>query len=166
MPTRAITGRAPRLREGHGELSARYPDDREAAVFYALALNMTLNPNDKTYANPAQGRGILEKVFAAEPQHRGSRTTDPQLRLSADRRQGADAARRYASIAPAAPHAQHMPRTSSREWARGRIHRFQPRLGPGRPGSAARQHRRPALLRVASRPRLHDVRLHAAREGP
>src|SRR5262245_61656805 len=32
-------------------LAARYPQDKEAAIFYALALNMTLNPNDKTYAN-------------------------------------------------------------------------------------------------------------------
>src|SRR5215510_8202512 len=33
------------------QLSRRYPDDREAAVFYALALNATAAPTDKTYAN-------------------------------------------------------------------------------------------------------------------
>ena len=33
------------------QIAARYPADREAAVFYALALNITLDPNDKTYAN-------------------------------------------------------------------------------------------------------------------
>jgi tetratricopeptide (TPR) repeat protein len=92
------------------ELSARYPDDREAAVFYALALNMTLNPNDKTYANQLKAAGILEKVFAAEPQHPG---VAHYLIHSYDfppiAAKGLTAARRYASIAPAAPHAQHMP---------------------------------------------------------
>ena len=36
-------------------LAARYPQDREAAIFYALALNITLDPADKTYAQPAEG---------------------------------------------------------------------------------------------------------------
>jgi tetratricopeptide (TPR) repeat protein len=92
------------------QLSARYPDDREAAVFYALALNMTLNPNDKTYANQLKSAGILEKVFAEQPQHPG---VAHYLIHSYDfppiANKGLIAARRYASIAPAAPHAQHMP---------------------------------------------------------
>jgi hypothetical protein len=53
------------------QLSTRYPDDREAAIFYALALNMTLNPNDKTYANQLKAAGILEKAFAEQPNHPG-----------------------------------------------------------------------------------------------
>jgi hypothetical protein len=92
------------------QLSARYPDDREAAVFYALALNMTLNPNDKTYANQLKAAGILEKVFAEQPHHPG---VAHYLIHSYDfppiAGKGLTAARRYASIAPAAPHAQHMP---------------------------------------------------------
>jgi hypothetical protein len=92
------------------QLSARYPDDREAAVFYALALNMTLNPNDKTYANQLKAAGILEKVFAEQPQHPG---VAHYLIHSYDfppiANKGLTAARRYAGIAPAAPHAQHMP---------------------------------------------------------
>ena len=92
------------------QLSGRYPDDREAAVFYALALNMTLNPNDKTYANQLKAAGILEKVFAEQPQHPG---VAHYLIHSYDfppiASKGLTAARRYASIAPAAPHAQHMP---------------------------------------------------------
>jgi tetratricopeptide (TPR) repeat protein len=91
-------------------LSARYPDDREAAVFYALALNMTLNPNDKTYANQLKAAGILEKVFAEQSQHPG---VAHYLIHSYDfppiANKGLTAARRYASIAPVAPHAQHMP---------------------------------------------------------
>jgi tetratricopeptide (TPR) repeat protein len=92
------------------QLSARYSDDREAAVFYALALNMTLNPNDKTYAHQLKAAGILEKVFAEQPQHPG---VAHYLIHSYDfppiANKGLTAARRYASIAPAAPHAQHMP---------------------------------------------------------
>jgi len=57
------------------QLAARYPADREAAVFYALALNITLDPNDKTYANQLKAAGILEKVFAAQPDHPGWPTT-------------------------------------------------------------------------------------------
>src|SRR5438132_147299 len=52
-------------------LAQKYPSDREAAIFYALALNVTLNPNDKTYANQLKAAGILEKVFAEQPEHPG-----------------------------------------------------------------------------------------------
>jgi tetratricopeptide (TPR) repeat protein len=102
--------RAVAYEKAMGELSARYPDDREAAVFYALALNMTLNPSDKTYANQLKAAGILEKVFAEQPQHPG---VAHYLIHSYDfppiAHKGLIAARKYASIAPAAPHAQHMP---------------------------------------------------------
>ena len=102
--------RAVAYEKAMAELSGRYPDDREAAVFYALALNMTLNPNDKTYANQLKAAGILEKVFTEQPQHPG---VAHYLIHSYDfppiAAKGLTAARRYASIAPAAPHAQHMP---------------------------------------------------------
>ena len=91
-------------------LAARYPQDREAAIFYALALNITLNPNDKTYANQLKAAAILEKVFAVEPNHPGVAhylIHSYDFPPIADK--GLDAARRYASIAPSAPHAQHMP---------------------------------------------------------
>src|SRR5438309_11221213 len=63
--------RALAYRQAMEQLTARYPDDREAAVFYALALNATALPTDKTYADQLKAAGILEKVFAAEPQHPG-----------------------------------------------------------------------------------------------
>ena len=92
------------------QLAQRYPDDREAAVFHALALNITLNPSDKTYAKQLQAAAILEKVFAEQPNHPG---VAHYLIHSYDfppiASKGLPAARRYASIAPAAPHAQHMP---------------------------------------------------------
>ena len=92
------------------QIAARYPADREAAVFYALALNITLDPNDKTYANQLKAAAILEKVFAEQPNHPG---VAHYLIHSYDfppiAAKGLPAAKRYASIAPSAPHALHMP---------------------------------------------------------
>ena len=92
------------------QIAARYPTDREAAVFYALALNITLDPNDKTYANQLKAAAILEKVFAEQPNHPG---VAHYLIHSYDfppiAAKGLPAAKRYASIAPSAPHALHMP---------------------------------------------------------
>lgn len=88
----------------------RYPDDREAAVLYALALNMTVLPTDKTYANQLKAGTILEKVFTEQPNHPGAAH---YLIHSYDyppiANKGLKAARRFADIAPAAPHALHMP---------------------------------------------------------
>jgi tetratricopeptide (TPR) repeat protein len=92
------------------QVSLRYPEDHEAAVFYALALNATALPTDKTYANQKKAGAILEKVFAEEPDHPGvahyiiHSYDSPPL---ADR--ALVAARSYAQIAPSVPHALHMP---------------------------------------------------------
>ena len=92
------------------ELAQRYPEDTEASVFYALALDVTALPTDKTYANQLKAARILEKVFAEQPDHPG---VAHYLIHSYDSApiaaQGLTAARRYASIAPSAPHALHMP---------------------------------------------------------
>lgn len=92
------------------QLYNRYPEDREAAVFYALALNATASPTDKTYANQLKATTILEKVFEEQPEHPG---VAHYLIHSYDypplAERGLDAARRYARIAPSAPHALHMP---------------------------------------------------------
>jgi tetratricopeptide (TPR) repeat protein len=92
------------------ELAQRYPEDTEASVFYALALDVTALPTDKTYANQLKAAKILEKVFAEQPDHPG---VAHYLIHSYDfppiAAQGLTAARRYASIAPSAPHALHMP---------------------------------------------------------
>jgi len=92
------------------EVAARYSNDREASVFYSLALLATAPPTDKTYANQRKAGGILEKVFAEQPNHPGvahyliHSYDNPVL---AER--GLPAARSYAKIAPIVPHAQHMP---------------------------------------------------------
>jgi tetratricopeptide (TPR) repeat protein len=87
-----------------------YPDDREAAAFYALAVNQTALPSDKTYAQQLKAAAILEKLWAAQPDHPGlphyliHAYDHPPLAPRA-----LAAARSYAKIAPSAPHALHMP---------------------------------------------------------
>jgi tetratricopeptide (TPR) repeat protein len=92
------------------KLARQYPDDAEAAIFYALALNVTLVPTDKTYANQLKAAAILEPIFAKQPEHPG---VAHYLIHSYDfppiAGQGLTAANRYAAIAPSAPHALHMP---------------------------------------------------------
>jgi tetratricopeptide (TPR) repeat protein len=87
-----------------------YPDDHEAAVFYALSLLASEPHDDTTFANRKQAAAILEKLFATEPDHPG---VAHYLIHSYDKPQlaqlGLPAARRYAQVAPAAPHALHMP---------------------------------------------------------
>ena len=87
-----------------------YPDDHEAAAFYALSLLASEPHNDTTFANRKEAAAILEKLFAIEPDHPG---VAHYLIHSYDKPQlaelGIPAARRYAQVAPAAPHALHMP---------------------------------------------------------
>jgi tetratricopeptide (TPR) repeat protein len=87
-----------------------YPDDHEAATFYALSLLASEPHNDETFANRKTAAAILEKLFAIEPDHPG---VAHYLIHSYDKPQlaqlGIPAARRYAQVAPAAPHALHMP---------------------------------------------------------
>src|SRR5215468_3267023 len=52
-------------------LMQKYPNDQEAAIFYALALNETWMPSDKTYGNLRKAGAILEKIAAARPDHPG-----------------------------------------------------------------------------------------------
>ena len=108
--TLAHKARATAYEKAMEQLVTRYPDDREAAIFYALALNMTLNPNDKNYANQLKAAAILEKAFAEQPNHPG---VAHYLIHSYDfppiAQKGLPAAKLYAAIAPSAPHALHMP---------------------------------------------------------
>jgi hypothetical protein len=92
------------------QLHARYPDDAEAAIYYALALNVAALPTDKTYAKQLEAAEILEAEVVRQPDHPGVvhyliHTYDyPPL---AER--GLAAAERYAELAASAPHALHMP---------------------------------------------------------
>jgi hypothetical protein len=92
------------------QLTERYPDDFEAWAYYALTLQASAPKTDKTYSNQQKSAAILEKLYKQNPQHPGvshyliHAYDYPPL---ADK--GIAAARRYAGIAPAAPHARHMP---------------------------------------------------------
>jgi hypothetical protein len=91
-------------------LAQRYPDDDEAQISYSIVLNVAASPNDKTYANQLKGIAILEPIFKRQPRHPGIAHYLIHLYdYPALAEKGLDAARRYAEIAPAAPHAQHMP---------------------------------------------------------
>ena len=102
--------RALAYQKAMANLHQRYPDDHEAAIFYALSLDATALPSDKTYANQKKAAAILEPLFVAEPNHPGvahyliHSYDEPPLAAK-----GLPAARRYASIAPEVPHALHMP---------------------------------------------------------
>jgi hypothetical protein len=92
------------------QVAAKYPDDRETTIFYALALLGSASPTDKTYAHQKKAGAMLEKIFAEQPNHPGVahyiiHSYDyPPLALKA-----LPAARAYANIAADAPHALHMP---------------------------------------------------------
>ncbi|HKT87477.1 MAG TPA: hypothetical protein VJQ59_03520 [Candidatus Sulfotelmatobacter sp.] len=86
-----------------------YPDDYEAAAFYALALEES-DDDDPTHARRKQAAAILEKLFVIEPNHPGvAHYLIHTYDVPGMAELGLPAARRYAQIAPAAPHALHMP---------------------------------------------------------
>src|SRR3954467_9087941 len=92
------------------QLAQRYPNDDEAQIHYALALNTSASPADKTYASQLKGAAILEPIAERQPQHPGvSHYLIHLYDYPPIAEKGLNAARRYAKIAPAAAHAQHMP---------------------------------------------------------
>jgi tetratricopeptide (TPR) repeat protein len=91
-------------------LHATYPDDDEGAIFYALSLLGTAQASDKTYANQKKSAALLNGVLPRHQKHPGvahylihSFDSPPLAPLALD------AARVYTKIAPASPHARHMP---------------------------------------------------------
>jgi tetratricopeptide (TPR) repeat protein len=87
-----------------------YPRDPEVAMYYALSLVATASPTDTTFARQKRAAAILNPLFRRFPRHPGlahyiiHADDSPRLAFL-----GLEAARRYAQIAPAAPHALHMP---------------------------------------------------------
>ena len=92
------------------QLAQNYPGDLEAQVFYSLALIANALPTDKGFKNQLKGGDILQRLTDEHPDHPGAvhylihgyDYTELVAR-------GLPAARRYAAIAPSAPHALHMP---------------------------------------------------------
>jgi len=92
------------------KLYQAYPEDIEAAIFYTLALDAAADPRDKTYANQKKAFSILSPIFLKEPLHPGvAHYIIHNCDYPALAELALPAARKYASIAPASAHAQHMP---------------------------------------------------------
>ena len=97
-------------RDAMQEVAAKYPDDHEAQIFYALAIASSADPADKTYAERLKAGAILEKLFEEEPTHPGlAHYIIHTYDVPALAGRALVAARRYSEIAPDAPHALHMP---------------------------------------------------------
>jgi len=102
--------RALRMEKKMEKIYKKYEDDTEAAIFYALTLNSTADPTDQNYTNQRKAGSILESIFPSQPNHPGiahyiiHNYDNPELAHLA-----LPTARRYAQIAPASAHAQHMP---------------------------------------------------------
>jgi len=93
-----------------GAVAAKYPEDHEAQIFYALAIAASEDPADKTYAGRLKAGAILEKLFEQEPAHPGlAHYIIHTYDVPALAGRALVAARRYSEIAPDAPHALHMP---------------------------------------------------------
>jgi tetratricopeptide (TPR) repeat protein len=91
-------------------LAGRYPNDFEAQVYHALTLQASAGKTDLTYANQRKSAAILEKLYAENPQHPGiTHYLIHAYDFAPFADKGIPAARRYAGIAPAVPHARHMP---------------------------------------------------------
>jgi len=92
------------------QIYTRYPNDLEAAAFYALSLLATADPLDKTYANQIKAGPIAEAVTKARPNHPGAAHYCIHIYdYPALATRGVNAANEYAKLAPSVPHALHMP---------------------------------------------------------
>jgi tetratricopeptide (TPR) repeat protein len=102
--------RLARHEEAMRKLYQTHPEDPEAAMFYARALIANASPTDLKFTSQLRAASLLEPLFEKQPDHPGLAHyiihTFDSPKLAG---QGLSAAKRYASIAPAAPHALHMP---------------------------------------------------------
>ena len=97
-------------RDAMAELAAAEPADTEAAIFHALALAISADPADKTYASQLAAGATLERLFAGLPDHPGlAHYIIHSYDVPPLAGRALDAARRYSRIAPAISHALHMP---------------------------------------------------------
>lgn len=92
------------------KVAAAYPDDSEVVIFRALALIQTQLPTDTSYAALLEGGAMLEAQLVLHPDHPGiAHYIIHSYDVPALANRALEAARRYATLAPAVPHALHMP---------------------------------------------------------
>jgi hypothetical protein len=92
------------------QVAAKHTGDSEARIFYALSLDQTALPTDRTYANLLKAAAILERELPAQPDHPGiAHYIIHSYDVPSLAPRALEAARRYAKLAPDAPHALHMP---------------------------------------------------------
>jgi tetratricopeptide (TPR) repeat protein len=96
--------------KGMEKVYSANPEDKEAAIFYALSLCAAADPNDKSFSKQKKAGSILNALYPSQPNHPGivhyliHAYDYPELA-----QEGLPAARRYASVAPSSAHALHMP---------------------------------------------------------
>ncbi len=96
--------------QGMAQVAAAHPDDTETRIFYALTLVANAQASDKTFANQTKAGAILQPLFESRSDHPGvAHYLIHAYDYTGLVDKGLPAARRYASIAPSAPHALHMP---------------------------------------------------------
>jgi tetratricopeptide (TPR) repeat protein len=107
---RPHSARMKSLADAFKVVAERFPKDDEAQIFYALYLTATQSPNDKTFADTLKAAQILEPQFKKHPDHPGvAHYLIHAYDYPPIAEKGLNAAKRYAEIAPSAPHALHMP---------------------------------------------------------
>jgi tetratricopeptide (TPR) repeat protein len=102
--------RAAAYRDAMADVAKRFPEDHEASIFYALSLLGSAPPSDPGFSQQRQAAEILNRLLPLEPRHPGlAHYLIHALDYPRLASQALPAARAYAKIAPASPHAQHMP---------------------------------------------------------
>src|SRR3981081_4013198 len=106
----AVNARLAAYNAAMERMAQTYPDDYEVQTFYALTLQASAPKSDLTYANQIKSAALLENLFEQNPQHPGvTHYLIHAYDFAPLAERGITSARRYAGIAPAVPHARHMP---------------------------------------------------------
>ena len=143
--------RVRRFSAAMGEISQRYPDDPQAAVIYAMSLLKDGMPDDPDLALARKALTILNGVLTTQPDNPGvvhfiiHAADNPRMASY-----GLEAARRYAKVAPAAPHALHMPGHIF-----ARLGLWEEDIRSNLASKAAAQ--QPALIHTQAQDRLHAM---------
>jgi hypothetical protein len=99
-----------RLEAAFSQLHTAHPEDNEATIFLARTMVANAPPGDATFSRQLAGAALMEPLFDKHPDHPGlAHYLIHAYDAPAIADKGTRAAMAYADIAPAAPHALHMP---------------------------------------------------------